>query len=151
MKQSITGIVIGIILLFVSSIILPVYFMGIITYRDDLNKCQVAARNFVDMIIDNGQINDRAISDLNLQLASCTSTFSYRYYREEKVIQPVAGGGYETTWMHVECDENTQWNSGDIVTIVIEQEGINLYQRIAHLMPGASFTTQEIRMSGMVR
>ena len=152
MKQSVIGIILGVILLFISMIILPTYFMSVITYRDDLNKAQVASRNFVDSVIDNGKISDRAISDLNLELAACTSTFTYKIVREEKIVQPIGNTGkVETTWMVTEITDDTQWASGDIVTIVIEQQGLNLYQKLAMLMPGAWFHTQDVRMSGMVR
>lgn len=151
MKQSNIGIILGVIILFISTIILPTYFMSVITYRDDLNKAQVAARNFVDSVIDNGMISERAISDLNLDLAACTSTFTYRIVREEKIVQPTEGGGVETTWMVTEIVDGTEWASGDIVTVIIEQQGLNLYQKLAMLMPGAWFYTQDVRMSGMVR
>lgn len=152
MKQSNIGIIVGIIILFISIIILPTYFMSVITYRDDLNRSQVAARNFVDSVIDNGQITERSVSDLNLELAACTSTFAYKVYREEKIIQPIGNTGKtETTWVYTEITDDTVWRTGDIVTIVIEQQGLNLYQKMAMLMPGAWFYTTDIRLSGMVR
>lgn len=152
MKQSIVGTVLGVLILFISCVILPTYFMSIITYRDDLNKCQVAARNFIDMVIDNGSINERALSDINLSLASCTSTFSYKYYREEKILQPSEEEGFvDTIWVYTDVVDNVNWNTGDIITVVITQEGLNIYQRIAMIMPGASFAAPEIRLSGMVR
>ena len=82
MRNSIVGIIISVIILFISLIVLPTYFVGVIQWRDDMNTCQTAARNFVDMVIDNGQINERAVTDLNLSLGGCYSTFTYEIYRE---------------------------------------------------------------------
>ena len=81
MRQSIVSNVIAIIILFVSLIVLPSYFIGIINWRSDMNTCQTAARNFVDMVIDNGKISDKALTDLNLSIASCSGDFVYEYYR----------------------------------------------------------------------
>lgn len=152
MRNSIVATVIGVIILFVSLIVLPAYFIGIINWRSDLNTAQTAARNFVDMVIDNGQVTDRAASDLNLTLSGCSSTFVYEYYREERVINydPVTGGT-KVEWVHTNIDSNTTWNPGDLVTIVITQKKMNLFQRLSAMLLGSSYTNIEIRLTGMVR
>lgn len=158
MRSSIPGMVMGVIILFLSLIVLPTYFISIVNWRDDMNTCQTAARNFVDMVIDNGQITEKALSDLNLSLAGCTGTFTYEYYKEEKTTNPAvvivdgtATRGSETTWNIVEVSDDTIWREGDLVTIVIHQSGLNLFQRLSSAIMGSSFTTVEIRLSGMVR
>ncbi len=151
MRQSVVSNVLGIIILFIMLIVLPSYYLGIINWRNDMNTCQSAARNFVDMVIDNGQINDKALSDLNLSLASCSSTFTYTYYREEKTTNPDGMGGAKTTWNYVEVSPDTVWRSGDICTIVITQKGLSVYQRIASAILGTSYSRIEVRLSGMVR
>lgn len=152
MRGNVVGTITAVIVLFISLIVLPTYFKGIIDWRNDMNTCQTAARNFVDMVIDNGQVTDRALSDLNLSLASCTTTFTYTYYREEKVVNPSStGSGVEVSWSFVEVNEDTVWNTGDICTIVIKQGGLNVFQRISFALLGTSYNKQEIRLSGMVR
>lgn len=155
MRQSVVSNVIAVIILFVSIIVLPAYFIGIINWRSDMNICQTAARNFVDMVIDNGQITEKALTDLNLSIASCTGNFTYEYYREEKVVNPNPGtgvsGDYITTWVHVEVDEDTVWRTGDICTIVITQKSMNIFQRLSNALIGASYNNIEVRLSGMVR
>lgn len=159
MRSSIVGTILGAIILFVSLIILPIYFVSIINWRDDMNTVQTAARNFVDMVIDNGQITDKALSDLNLSLAGCTGTFTYEYYKEEKTTNPAVkvddtGATYtttETTWNTVEVGNNTVWREGDLVTIEIHQSGMNLFQRLASATMGSYFTNVDVRLSGMVR
>lgn len=158
MRSSIVGTILGAAILFISLIVLPIYFVSIVNWRDDMNTCQTAARNFVDMVIDNGQVTDKALSDLNLALASCTGTFVYEYYKEEKTTNPavryingVEVDTTETTWNIVTVNNDTIWREGDLVTIVIEQQGMNLFQRLSAALIGSSYTSVEVRLSGMVR
>ena len=153
MRNSIVATVIGIIILFVSLIVLPAYFLGIIHWRSDMNTAQTAARNFVDMVIDNGQITDKALSDLNLSLSGCSSTFTYEYFREERVINPdpVHTGQVKVEWVYTAVDDDTIWNSGDLCTIVITQRNMNLFQRLSAMLLGSSYNNMEIRLTGMVR
>lgn len=146
MRNSIVGIIISVIILFISLIVLPTYFVGVIQWRGDMNTCQTAARNFVDMVIDNGQINERAVTDLNLSLGGCYSTFTYEIYREEKITNPSG-----TSWVYVDIEDDTVWRTGDIVTIEITQEGSNIFQRISSMLLGTSYQKVSVRLAGMVR
>ena len=116
-----------------------------------MNTCQVAARNFVDMVIDNGQITDRALSDLNLALAGCTATFTYEYHREERITNPKEDGGVVVKWVNTSVDEDTVWHSGDLCTIVITQKSQGLFQRLSMGLLGVSYNNMEVRLTGMVR
>ena len=153
MRQNIVGNVISIIVLFIGLIILPSYFIGIIQWRQDMNICQTAARNFVDMVIDDRKITERALSDLNLSIASCTGDYNYEYFREEKIVNPnpETANSYLTTWVHKDVTDDTKWRTGDIVTIVISQKKVNLFQRLATALLGSSWNNIEVRLSGMVR
>lgn len=152
MRNSIVATVLGVIILFIALIVLPSYYMGVIHWRDDVNTCQTAARNFVDMVIDNGQITDRSLSDLNLSLAGCHSTFTYEYYREQRVTNPdPVNGEAVVEWVHTEVDEDTNWYSGDLVTIVITQQDQSLFQKLSSFLLGSSYNNIEIRLTGMVR
>lgn len=146
MRDSIIGKVIGVIILFYSLIVLPTYFVGVIQWRNDMNTCQAAARNYIDMVIDNGQINERAVTDLNLSLGSCYSTFTYNVYREEKITNPTG-----TSWVYVDIEDDTVWRTGDIVTIEITQEGSNIFQSLSAMMLGTSYQKVDVRLAGMVR
>lgn len=153
MRNSVVGLVFGILILFVSLIILPTYFIGLINWRTDMNKCQTAARNFVDTVIDNGRVTDRALSDLNLELAGCSSTFTYEYYREERVANPVdpSTGTIDIEWVYVDVTPDMVWRTGDFCTIVIRQQGLNVFQRISAALLGTQYNKMEIRLTGMVR
>ena len=79
-----------------------------------MNKCQSAARNFVDMVIDNGQVSDRALSDLNLSVASCSSTFTYEYYREERVTNPDPNNADEVIVLLSSFDVDSSGGDGSL-------------------------------------
>ena len=51
MRNSVVSTILSIIILFISLIVLPSFFIGVINWRTDMNTCQVAARNFVDMVM----------------------------------------------------------------------------------------------------
>lgn len=146
MRNSIMGIILSVIILFISLIVLPTYFVGVIQWRDDMNTCQTAARNFVDMVIDNGQITERATTDLNLSLGGCYSTFTYQVYREEKITNPTG-----ISWVYVDIGNDTVWRTGDIVTIEITQQGSNIFQRLSSMLLGTSYQRVSVRLAGMVR
>ena len=152
MRNSIVGILLSVIVLFIGVILLPSYYQGVIEWRADANICQSSARNFVDMVIDNAGISDRAISDLNLSLAGCSGTFTYEIYREEKVTNPgTVAGTAEVTWIYTEITEDTVWHTGDIVTIVITQQGQNIFQKFSSAFLGQSYNNIEVRLAGMIR
>ena len=158
MKMNIGGLVLGVIILFFGLVVIPIYGIGIIQWRTDSYIIQNAGRNLLDMVIDNGYVTDKAITDINLDLAGCYGTYTYRYYREEKVTEPKLddmgneiGGESTTTWLQVQVTDDTIWRTGDICTVVIEQQGSNLFQRIAMSFLGGSFNNIEIRVAGMVR
>lgn len=152
MRNSITGIVIGVIILFIGAILLPIYFIACINWRDDMNTAQTAARNFVDKVIDTREVSEEALTDLNLALATTTCNFNYTYYRETKVVNPgETDGSTHTTWQPAEITSNTIWKTGDIVTIEITQTSDGLFQRFAQGFLGMGFNRREVRLSGMVR
>ena len=153
MKINIVTITGGIIILFFGLVILPMYYIGILNWRTDAVNTQIAARNFVDMVIDNGYVTEKALTDLNLTLSGCYGTYTYEYYRDEKVTNPNPDdpSKAEVSWIKTEVTEDTVWRSGDIITIVIKQRGVNLLQRISMNFLGSSYNTLDIRLAGMVR
>lgn len=152
MRTSIAGMAVQVFILFLSIIILPIYFMSIMQYYKDLNKCQVAARNFVDYVIDNRQVSESALAELNISLAAVSTPVSSTVKRETRVIDPAeAAGETSIKWVYTEWDENTVWYQGDLVTVEIEQESINMLQQIAAVFLGANYSNMNIRLVGMVR
>lgn len=151
MRNSIVGTIIGILLLFFSIIVLPLYFIGIVQWRTDVNNAQNAGRNFLDKVIDSSEVSKTTVEDLNLELAQCTVVFSYDVKYSKKVVNPDPSDptGTITTW--VPMDEIGDLRAGDIVTIEIKQENLNLMQRIANALLGTVFNKEDIRLSGMVR
>lgn len=151
MRSSIIGMVVGIIIAFLCLVVSPIYHTSIINWRDDMNTAQTAARNFVDKVIDTGEISDITLTDLNLMLATCTCSFDYEIWRETKVVNPAGAGRTYTTWQQVEIRSDTLWETGDIVTIEIRQTSQGIFQRLAAGFFNTTYSNRVIRLSGMVR
>ena len=153
MRNSIMGLVLGVIVLFVGMILMPIYYNACMDWRDDMNTAQTAARNFVDKVIDTRTVSEEALTDLNLALATTTCNFTYKYYRETKVVNPDTSGVSvtHTTWQAAEITDSTIWKTGDIITIEIEQSSVGLFQRFAQGFLGLGFNRRTVRLSGMVR
>lgn len=152
MKTSVAGMAVQIFILFLSIIILPIYFMSIIQYYKDVNRCQTAARNFVDYVIDNRQVSESALAELNISLAAVSTPVSATVKRETRVIDPAdVSNETEIKWVYTEWDENTVWYQGDLVTVQIEQESVNMLQQIAGVFLGTNYSNMNITLVGMVR
>lgn len=151
MRSSIAGLAVSIFTIFLSLVVIPIYFMSIITFYQDVNRCQTAARNFVDTVIDNRQISDATMAELNINLAAVTTNVHATVYRETRVIDPDDTDGTTVKWVYTQFDGDTVWKQGDLVTIVIEQESPNLLQNISSIFLGSSYNSISIRLVGMVR
>lgn len=152
MKVSIAGMATQIFILFFSLIVLPIYFMSIIQYYKDVNRIQVAERNFIDYVIDNRQVSNAALSELNLSVAAVSTPVTVSIKRETRVINPGStAGAVDVTWIAAEYDENTIWDQGDLITVVIEQEQANIMQQISSVFLGSSYNNLKFQLTAMVR
>lgn len=151
MRSSIAGLAVSIFTIFLSLVVIPIYFMSIITYYQDVNRCQTAARNFVDTVIDNRQISDATMAELNINLAAVTTNVHATIQRETRVIDPSSTGDTTVKWVYTHFDNTTKWKQGDLVTITIEQESPNLLQNISAIFLGSNYNSINIRLVGMVR
>ena len=148
MRNSLTGLIMGIVVVFLSMFVLPLYFIGCVQWRDDMNTVQNSTRNFIDKVIDTRELSEDTVADFNLALASCSSTFSYTIYHEEIVTNP-NGGSTLTTWIYT--DNMVDWNQGDFITVEVKQVSQNFFQRISSMMIGLIYANKSCTMSGMVR
>lgn len=149
MKISVPGIFLSSILIFIAVNVVSIYFISVVMWRNDLNIVQNETRNYIDKIIDTRTNSIDAEEDYKLALAGCNGTFTYQLLHEAKATNPDGKGGTITSW--VVTKENTLWNKGDIVSIKVTQESLNLFQKIAANMFGMNFMNTEVNMAGMVR
>ena len=153
MRNSTVGLIIGIVILFLGFNVQTIYFIGCIQWRDDVNTVQNATRNFVDSVIDTGEIAEDTLADFNLALASCQSTYAYKIYHEEIVTNPDPTTGdpnaTKTTWIYT--DDLDNWNTGDFITVEVKQVSENFFQRISSSMLSMVFGNRDCTLSGMVR
>lgn len=150
MRNSIIGSIISIIILFIGLIVLPIYYMGIITYRDDLNKVQNAGWEFIDKVSDTGIVSEGTLADLNLAIAACSSTYEISVIKEAKVTNPT-GVGNETITEWIYSENIDDWNSGDIITLRINQTNRNLFQRISAGVVNVLYNMKDMTFSAMIR
>ena len=162
MKLSVPALVISTIILFLGFIVMPTYYMGCVQWRDDMTIVQNSTRNFVDQIIDSGQITKDMEADFNLALASCSSMFTYEVVHEVKVTDPDPilddpatpedeSDPYHTITKWVYTEDVVNFNTGDFVTVKVEQITTNFFQRIAANMLGMFYTKKDCTLTGMVR
>lgn len=152
MKISIAGLAVQIFILFLSLIVLPIYFMSIIQYYKDVNRIQTAERNFVDYVIDNRQVSDAALSELNLSMAAISTPVTITIKRETRVINPGStAGAVDVKWVAAEYTSNTIWEQGDLVSVEVIQENANIMQQISAVFLGSSYNNLNVRLTGMVR
>ena len=152
MKVSIAGMAVQIFILFFSLIVLPIYFMSIIQYYKDVNRIQTAERNFVDYVIDNRQVSDAALAEFNLSMAAVSTPVNASIKRETRIINPAkTAGAVDVLWVSAEYDNNTVWEQGDLITVVVEQEQANIMQQISNVFLGSSYNNLNMRLTAMVR
>lgn len=151
MKSNIVSVMISIVVLIVSLVVLPTYFKSIEDSRDDAVRVQNAMRNFLDVCIDNQCLPEQAIADLNLDLAACTATYSYTIRRDQKIVTPLAGGGYAVSWVTIDVAPGDNLVQGDFIVIEVKQETLSIYQRLAAILSANSYTEYELCFTAMVR
>ena len=152
MRISIAGMATQVFILFISLIILPIYFMSIIQYYKDINRIQTAERNFVDYVIDNRQVSDAAMSELNISIAAVSTPVTVSIKRETRIIDPSTTlGEADVQWVYVEWEQGSRWLQGDLVTVEVKQEAANIMQQIAAVFLGSSYNNLNMRLVGMVR
>ena len=156
MKSSTAGKVMGVIILFISLVVLPIFYISIVDWREDSNRIQIASRDFIDRAIDAGQVTSDMEADLNLDLAACTGNFVYTITVETKITNPKfddSGNvvGYTTVWVPIAYKKGDTLQRGDIITLTVEQSDFGLFQKFAIGLLGVSFNKMDCVTPGMVR
>lgn len=152
MRTSIASMAVQVFILFISLVVLPIYFMSIIQYYIDVNRIQTAERNFTDYVIDNRQVNESALSELNLSIAAVSTPVRVYISRETRIINPGStAGAVDVSWTAAEYDENTIWSQGDLITVEVKQESANIMQQLSALFLGSSYNNLNMRLTAMVR
>lgn len=152
MRTSIASMAVQIFILFLSLVILPIYFMSIIQYYKDVNRIQIAERNFVDYVIDNRQVSEAALSELNLSIAAVSTPVKVSIQRETRIINPGStAGAVDVSWVAAEYDSNTVWSQGDLITVDVRQESANIMQQLSSVFLGSSYNNLNMRVTAMVR
>ena len=149
MKMSIPSLVLSVIVVFVGLVIMPLYYISVVQWRNDYEAIHNEARNLVDRIIDTREYTDLMEQDFNLALASLNNTFTATVTREVRVVNPDGHGGTYTTY--ISTDDNEEYAQGDFVTVTVEQVGMSTWQSLSLRLLGVNSYRDEVIYSGRVR
>jgi len=151
MRQSIPGLALGIILFGFQLIFMSFYVVGTHSQIKAYHEMMNDTRDFIDGVIDSGQITDQMKVDYNMALASHQIVYAARIYRQVKVVNPdpINKGQTITNWVVV--DDSSIFNTGDRITVVCEPVSVGPYQAIAQMMLSLPADSNKIQLSARVR
>lgn len=149
MKISIPSLILSVIVVFVGLIIMPLYYISVVQWRNDYETIHNEARNLVDKIIDTREYTDVMEEDFNLAIATLNNTFTAKVTREVKVVNPDGAGGTYTTY--IVTDDNDEYAQGDFVTVTVEQVGVSPWQALSLRLLGVNSYRDKVVYSGRVR
>lgn len=149
MKISIPSLILSVIVVFVGLIVMPLYYISVVQWRNDYETIHNEARNLVDKIIDTREYTDVMEEDFNLAIATLNNTFTAKVTREVKVVNPDGAGGTYTTY--IVTDDNDEYAQGDFVTVTVEQVGVSPWQALSLRLLGVNSYRDKVVYSGRVR
>lgn len=149
MKISIPSLILSVIVVFVGLIVMPLYYISVVQWRNDYETIHNEARNLVDKIIDTREYTDVMEEDFNLVIATLNNTFTAKVTREVKVVNPDGAGGTYTTY--IVTDDNDEYAQGDFVTVTVEQVGVSPWQALSLRLLGVNSYRDKVVYSGRVR
>lgn len=149
MKISIPSLILSVIVVFVGLIVMPLYYISVVQWRNDYETIHNEARNLVDKIIDTREYTDVMEEDFNLAIATLNNTFTAKVTREVKVVNPDSAGGTYTTY--IVTDDNDEYAQGDFVTVTVEQVGVSPWQALSLRLLGVNSYRDKVVYSGRVR
>lgn len=149
MKISISSLILSVIVVFVGLIVMPLYYISVVQWRNDYETIHNEARNLVDKIIDTREYTDVMEEDFNLAIATLNNTFTAKVTREVKVVNPDGAGGTYTTY--IVTDDNDEYAQGDFVTVTVEQVGVSPWQALSLRLLGVNSYRDKVVYSGRVR
>ena len=153
MKTSVPSMIVQVVILFIAVVFTPIYYMSIIQYQKDVNRTQVAVRNFIDSVIDNRQVTEEAEAELAISLASTMTPLHYEIKRETRIINPSDENvtGVQVSWVYIDWSHDTVWLQGDLITVEVTQDSPSLFQQLSQAFLGSSFSELKMNVTGMVR
>lgn len=151
MRQSVAGLALGIILFGFQLIFMSFYVVGVHSNIKAYHEMMNDTRDFVDGVIDSGQITDQMRADYNMALASHQIIYAAQIYRQVKVVNPdpINSGQTITSWVVV--DDSSTFNTGDRITVICEPVSVGPYQAIAQMLLSLPADSNKIQISARVR
>lgn len=151
MKQSVPAVIVTIILLCIGFVVLPLYYVSVIQWRNDMEIAYNEARHLTDMIIDTRQFTESMEEDFNLGIATTNCTFTCTVTREVKVVNPDPTRAGETYTSYVATENNREYKQGDFVTVEVKPIGLSPLQTVSLKLMGIDYWSMPISYTARVR
>lgn len=136
MSNDFPGKVLGIIIAFVLTVIVP--FINTTVEQEMLDRRSIVMDvcNFMDEVVDSRQISDSMVRELNTRISSYGMTVDYTitHYRQSVNPDPVKAGEYYSNYVVV--DNTEEWQRGDRIEVHVYTLGYSTAESMAHKITG---------------
>ena len=151
MGQDIPGKIIGVILAFVLTIIMP--FVTVTVEKEMLERRLIVnnACSFIDSVVDSRVVTQSELEELNLALASYGITVDYDIKRYAASVDPdpVESGAFSVTYLLQ--DDNMHYNQGDKISVHIYAIGNSTTANLAYRLSGIFMKNFDVTLTARVR
>lgn len=158
MASDLPGKLIGLVLAFVLTVIMP--FVTVTTENEMLDRRLIIndVTEFMDEVVDSRQITDAMLKELNSKLASYGMTCDYtiRRYARSVNLDPVSKSNdsdsvdsYYVTY--VEQDDTNHWDKGDKIAVNIRVVSYSTTQALAHRLTHIFVRDMDTTLTARIR
>lgn len=134
--HDIPGRVIGLVLAFVLTIVMP--FVTVTVENEMLDRRLIIrdVSNFIDEVIDSRNITDSMLEEFNVNLASYGMTVDYeiKHYKRSVNADPTSDSDYYVSY--IQSDDIRNYAKGDKISIRVYTVGYSATESIAHKLTG---------------
>lgn len=151
MANDIPGKIIGLLLAFVLTVIMP--FVTVTVENEMLDRRLIVddVSNFIDEVIDSRNVTDAMINDLNVNLASYGVTVDYDITRYARSVNsdPTTDADYYVTYLPM--DDNRNYEKGDKISVHVYTIGYGTSENLAHRLTGLFVKDLDVTLTARVR
>ncbi|GFN30940.1 hypothetical protein [Paenibacillus xylaniclasticus] len=143
--NKILGVLLAFVLLAGAPLVINTLSKDLSMNRNVLNEMT----NLIDIVSDSGQLTDDQLADFYLAISSYGVTMDATIKRYMKVVNPDGAGGTRTTYVYT--NDNTTWNTGDIIKVTVNAVDYTGAQRLQYRLLHLSPSKFEQTLAGMIR
>ncbi len=152
MGNDIPGKIIGLLLAFVLTVVMPFVTVTVENEMVDRRLIITDVTNFIDEVVDSRNITDGMIDELNVNLAQYGMTVDYEithYARSVNVDPATTGDNYYVTY--VKADDTTTYEKGDKISVHVFVRSYSATEALAHKLTGMFVKDFDTTLTARVR